>query len=163
MAQGRGVFKCIRITCMAQGKVGTVPTDCVNTRGHRLRPADMPTPKCHHGVSKFWCKPCGGRGYCQHGRNRYRCKECPEAKSLCEHRVDKYRCPRCGTGQCQHGRRKDSCTECGGSAICIHGRRRTRCQNCGGGSLCTHGRRKDKPCHQCSEEAQQPAVVEGGE
>ena len=120
-------------------------------------PATMPSSKCHHGVWKFWCKPCGGGGYCQHDKNRYTCQECKDAggtTSLCDHGKRRHSCEQCGTTKCQHGNSRRQCHQCG--QRCPHGKRKARCHQCGGASLCIHGTRKDKKtdrgqpaCRQC--------------
>ena len=118
-------------------------TNCTNL-------GELPTmpSKCHHGVWKFWCKPCGGGGYCQHDKNRYLCQECKDdgkATQLCDHGQPKSCCAQCGNQKCQHGNHKRRCRHCG------TGSRTPRAR-----TLCQHGKRNDKKtsrgepfCRQC--------------
>jgi DnaJ-class molecular chaperone len=76
--------------------------------------------KCHHGVEKYYCKPCGGKGICKHGRQKFRCKDCK------------------GSGICEHGRQKAHCRDCKGSGICEHDREKRFCIRCDGVGLCYH-------------------------
>jgi hypothetical protein len=131
----------------------TIEAQCVKRTQDNALVAQilMPNSKCHHGVWKQWCKPCGGSGYCQHGKNKYKCQECKDAGKpthLCDHGKPQYCCAQCGTNRCQHGNIKRDCTECGN--LCTHGKRKVRCAECGGGSLCTHGKRKDNSCQECA-------------
>jgi hypothetical protein len=69
---------------------------------------------CAHGIRKYDCRICKGRGICEHDRCRRKCVRCGNPVSR--------RCP--------HGRKKYDCIECNGRGICPHKRRRRRCREC---------------------------------
>ena len=97
--------------------------------------------KCEHNKQKYFCKDCGGKGYCNHGKLRHNCNECSTSK--CEHGKQKYYCKDCGgKSYCEHNRNKKDCTVCKGCMVCSHGKRKRTCVECKGSSICEHNTRK---------------------
>ena len=100
--------------------------------------------RCPHGKSQngYYCKDCGGKGFCPHGKQKSWCSECGGKKYVpkkCPHGKRKGRCVECGgktqvRKNCPHGMQKNGyfCEECGGKGLCLHGKRKDRCVDCGG-------------------------------
>ena len=66
----------------------------------------MPSKKCEHGISKYYCNPCGGKGMCEHKKRKTDCKLCG-GSSICIHEIIKYNCRLCsGQRYCEHGKKK---------------------------------------------------------
>ena len=82
--------------------------------------------KCPHGIQKYECNDCGGKGVCPHRKRKSRCIDCS------------------GTACCEHGGLRRTCGICGGTGICKHGLNRRYCYPCGGSSLCLHQKNKFK-------------------
>ena len=76
---------------------------------------------CRHGIRKYYCKECKGKGICKHHRRRYTCKECG------------------GRGVCEHLRQKISCRTCKEKLICRHGEHKPLCEECRIVKTCLHG------------------------
>ena len=102
--------------------------------------------RCPHGKSQngYYCKDCGGKGFCPHGKQKSWCSECGGKKYVpkkCPHGKRKGRCVECGgkkyvNKKCPHGKQKCKCVECGGKKYvykkCPHGKQKGRCVECGG-------------------------------
>lgn len=97
--------------------------------------------KCTHGKQSYFCKDCGGKGYCIHDKLKHNCHEC--SSSMCKHNKEKYYCKDCGgKGFCEHERIKKDCIICKGSSVCEHNKRKRTCIDCKGSSICIHDTRK---------------------
>lgn len=97
--------------------------------------------KCEHGKQKYFCKECGGKGYCIHNKLKHNCNEC--SISICNHGKEKYYCKDCGgKGCCEHNQIKKDCITCKGSSICEHNKRKRTCIDCKGSLICLHNTRK---------------------
>jgi hypothetical protein len=55
---------------------------------------------CYHGREQYYCRPCGGRGFCRHLIQRKTCLVCR------------------GTEVCKHDKQRAYCAECGGRQVC---------------------------------------------
>jgi hypothetical protein len=97
--------------------------------------------KCEHGKQKYFCKDCGGKGWCIHDKLKHNCNEC--SISFCNHGKEKYYCKDCGgKGWCEHNKIKKDCITCKGSSICEHNKRKRTCIDCKGSLICLHNTRK---------------------
>jgi len=123
---------------------------------------------CEHGISKYFCKQCGGSQICIHNKNKGKCKECggsqicihnkqkPKCKDckgsgICIHNKHKYTCIDCsGSGICQHKIKKSLCIDCGGSGLCKHQNKKEFCKECGGTQICMHNKQKQL-CKECGD------------
>jgi hypothetical protein len=121
------------------GKKGSVIVrDCDEETCKDLERKKKNNNKCEHGINKYYCKQCGGKGLCIHDKRKSRCKVCGGSE-LCEHGRQKVMCKDCGgSGICEHNRQKSLCKDCGGKGICEHDRIRTYCKECKGTGICEH-------------------------
>lgn len=92
---------------------------------------------CEHGIQKYHCYDCQGKGICIHSKRRHQCRECHLAQQ------------RSGvitftSTYCVHNKYKALCEECGGTGICLHGRNKYKCRECGGAYFCEHDKERNK-------------------
>lgn len=98
---------------------------------------------CQHGKRKFYCKECGGNGYCPHGIDKRFCLSGCKGNKICEHNITIYRCLICNTNiKCIHNKNKNKCNICNTNIICSHNINRQKCKICNPNILCEHGKIK---------------------
>jgi len=104
---------------------------------------------CKHGMSKYYCRICGGNQLCIHNKSKNYCRDCGGSQ-FCKHGLRKSHCRDCGGSQlCVHDKRKYYCLICKGSQICAHGKFKRNCSDCGGKNICQHNKIKHN-CNMCS-------------